>query len=292
MSDQTRARIHPPSVPPAQQEASPDAAAPSPLELRNRQLARASVDSAQVILMDRYRLRSPEDAFTLLRSASQHFNIKLHTVAELVARIAGPDIQDGLWFPRRPRTAAPALPGLGVARDGQQSHSAVLKAGLHRVLHITDTGMGNVQLVGNGMLRLEKHTGLNREFTDFFAFVHDAGTACAQAARQRQQVTVKNVESADVFDEDSRHAILQAGSRAAHSLPLIGRAGQVLGIISSHHEKTLRGFSQTQLTALAATGAAVGRWLHWHRQTVVLDALEHLHAQATGTNGKGPDRPQ
>ncbi|MFJ8988793.1 ANTAR domain-containing protein [Streptomyces sp. NPDC102279] len=292
MSDETRARIHPPTVLSGQRQAPPDAAAPGPLELRNRQLARASVESAQLILMDRYRLPSPEDAFVLLRSASQRFNVKLHTVADLVARIAGPDVDAGLWFPRRPRTAAPALPGLGVARDGQRSHGAVLRAGLQRVLHVADTGMGNVQLVGNGMLRLEKHTGLNREFTDFFAFVRDAGTACAQAVRQRQQVTVKDVESADVFDEDSRHAILQAGSRAAHSLPLIGRAGQVLGIISSHHERTLRGFSQTQLTDLAATGTVVGRWLHWHRQTVVLDALEHLHAQATGTNGEGPDRTQ
>ncbi|MFE9812263.1 ANTAR domain-containing protein [Streptomyces sp. NPDC005227] len=290
MSDKTRARIWPSSAPQGQNDAPPSAAAPSALELRNRQLARASVESAQLTLMDRYHLASPGDAFELLREASQRFNVKLHTVADLVVRIAGPDTDAGLWFPRRPRLAAPALPGLGVARDGQRSHSAVLKAGLHRVLHLADAGMGNVQLVGNRMLRLEKHTGLNREFTDFFAFVRESSSACAQAARQRQQVTVKNVESADVFDEESRQAILQAGSRAAHSLPLIGRAGQVLGIISSHHEKTLRGFSQTQFTALASTGAAVGRWLHWHRQTVVLDALEYLHARATGGNDEGPDR--
>ncbi|MFI5991733.1 ANTAR domain-containing protein [Streptomyces sp. NPDC051362] len=250
------------------------------LELRNRKLGRAGVEAAQQVLVDRYRLATPADGFDLLRGASQRFNIKLHTLADLVVRIAGPDAGAVQWFPRRPRVAAPALPGLGVPAEERSSHGAVLQAALRRVLHITETGMGNVQLAEHRMLRLEKHTGLNRQFTDFFAFVQDSTTACAQAARQRQQVTVKDVESADLFDDDSRRAILQAGSRAAHSLPLISSAGQVIGLISSHHEHPLSGFSRPQLTALASTGAAVGRWLHWHRQTAVLDALEHLHATA------------
>ncbi|MET8228361.1 GAF domain-containing protein [Streptomyces sp. NPDC005301] len=158
--------------------------------------------------------------------------------------------------------------------------STVLRAALRRVLHVTETDMGNVQLAEHGMLRLEKHTGLNRYFTDFFAFVQDSTTLCAQAAEQRQQITVKDVESADLFDEGSRHAILQAGSRAAHSLPLTSR-GHLLGRISSHHEQPLAGLSPTQLTTLENTGAAVGRWLHWHSHTMVLDALEHLHTAAT-----------
>ncbi|MEV5795722.1 ANTAR domain-containing protein [Streptomyces sp. NPDC052192] len=261
-------------------EPGPAGQAESPLELRNRQLARAGVEAAQQVLLDRYRLASPVEGFELLRGASQRFNVKLHTLADLVVRIAGPDEGAVQWFPRRPRPAAPALPGLRVPPEARTNHAAVLQAALRRVLHITETDMGNVQLAEHRMLRLEKHTGLNRQFTDFFAFVQDSTTACAQAARQRQQVTVKDVESSDIFDEASREAILQAGSRAAHSLPLVSRAGQVIGLISSHHEQPLRGFSRPQLTALASTGAAVGGWLHWHRQTAVLDALEHLHSTA------------
>lgn len=250
------------------------------LELRNRQLARAGVEAAQRVLAGRYRLASPDEGFELLRVASQRCNIKLHTLADLVVRIQGPDEDAAQWFPRRPRLAPPALPGLRIPPEARTSHGAVLQAALRRVLHITDTDMGNVQLAEHGMLRLEKHTGLNRQFTDFFAFVQDSTTACAQAARQRQQVTVKDVESADIFDDDSREAILQTGSSAAHSLPLIGRSGHVIGLISSHHEHRLSGFSAPQLTALASTGAAVGGWLHWHRETSVLDALEHLHSTA------------
>ncbi|MFJ4895313.1 ANTAR domain-containing protein [Streptomyces sp. NPDC088788] len=249
-------------------------------ELRNRRLARAGVESAQQVLVDRYHLASHAEGFELLRDVSQRFNVKLHTLADLVVRIAGPDADAAQWFPRRPHMSAPVLPGLGVTAEERTSHGAVLQAALRRVLHITETDMGNVQLAEHRMLRLEKHTGLNRQFTDFFAFVQDATTACAQAARRRQQVTVKDVASADIFDDDSREAILQTGSRAAHSLPLSSRAGRVIGLISSHHAHPLSGFSQPQLTALASTGAAVGGWLHWHRRTVVLDALEHLHSTA------------
>ncbi|MFF0087700.1 ANTAR domain-containing protein [Streptomyces canus] len=254
-------------------------AAAGALEVRNRQLARAAVELAQRILVHRYRLAGPAEGFELLKQTSQRFNIKLHTLADAVVRIAGPDAGARQWFSRRARFVAPALPDLALQGADVESQAVVLRTALRRVLHVTETDMGNVQLTEHGMLRLEKHTGLNRHFTDFFAFVQDSTTLCAQAAQQRQQITVKDVESADIFDDDSRHAILQAGSRAAHSLPLTSR-GHVLGMISSHHEQPLAGLSQTQLTALEKTGATVGRWLHWHRHTIVLDALEHIHTTA------------
>jgi GAF domain-containing protein len=223
-------------------------------------------------------LADPRDSFELLRRTSQRFNIKLHTLADAVAHVSGPPPGAGLWFPRRARYSPPPLPGLGVEGVERRHHGAVLRAALRRMLHITDTEMGNVQLAENGLLRLEKHTGLNQKFTDFFTFVQDSTTACAQAAQEHRQVTVKDVAVADVFDDDSRHAILQAGSRGVHSLPLTSPSGAVLGMASSHHERPLPDLTQAQLAALETLGAQVGRWLLWHRHTVVLDALEHLHA--------------
>jgi GAF domain-containing protein len=134
----------------------------------------------------------------------------------------------------------------------------------------------------SGLLRLDKHTGLNRQFTDFFAFVQGPTTACGQAAQEGRQVTVTDVATAPVFDEESRASILQAGSRACHSVPLVTPQGVVLGMASSHHERPLAGFTRAQHDALEATGIAGGKWLSWHRRTVVLDALEHLHAAASG----------
>ncbi|MFF3891425.1 hypothetical protein [Streptomyces sp. NPDC001914] len=132
------------------------------------------------------------------------------------------------------------------------THGMVLDRGLRRVLYITETEMGNVRLTEQGMLRLEKNTGSNRRFTDFFAFVRDSTTLCAQAAQSGHHV--KDVESSDIFDEASREAILHAGGRAAHSLPVTSPTGQVIGMISSHHEQLLAGFTPTQLAALEATG--------------------------------------
>ncbi|MFD4562943.1 ANTAR domain-containing protein [Streptomyces sp. NPDC058467] len=249
-------------------------------DLRERLHAHPPISLAQGVLMERYRLPAPETAFALLREASQRFNIKLHSLADAVVRT--PDSQDATTrLADQARLAPPPLPGLRVASADQAHQGAVLTATLRHVLEITQTDMGNVQLAVGGRLRMEKHTGLGREFTSFFAFVDSPTTSCAQAAEDRRQVTVRDVATAEVFDEGSRRTILRAGSRACHSVPLVNRAGVPIGMVSSHHDRPLTGFTQAQLDALQGTGIRVGRWLSWHRQTVVLDALAHLHTTAT-----------
>jgi hypothetical protein len=252
------------------------------LDRRNRRLGHAGVARAQDILARRYRLECADAAFELLKTSSQRSNVKLHTLADAVVRTPAPDRDATTWFPGRTRSGPPRLPGLRLEAGAHDSQGAVLKATLHRLLTITQTPMGNVQLAESGRLHLARHTGLNKYFTDFFAFVETPTTLCAQAASARRQVTVRDVGTAAVFDEASRRAILQTGSRAAHSVPLTSVKGRVLGMISSHHERPLTGFSRPQLTALHQTGSDVGRWLSWHWDTVVLDALERLHAEALG----------
>ncbi|MZD56349.1 ANTAR domain-containing protein [Streptomyces sp. SID5606] len=256
---------------------------PSPQELgtRNRRLAHEGVAAAQELLVKRYRLSESREGFELLRSVSQQCNVKLHTLADAVVRVPAPDRDARLWFPARRRHDPPRLPGLMLEPGSRGSQGAVLKAVLHRVLSIAQTPMGNVQLLNGDRLHLARHTGLNSYFTEFFAFVEGSTTACAEAAAQRRQVTVGDVASAEVFDEASRYAILQAGSRAVHSVPLTHAGGAVLGMVSSHHEHPVVGFTGAQLAAFQRTGADVGRWLSWHWNTVVLDALERLHATAT-----------
>ena len=247
--------------------------------LRERLHARPGISLAQGVLMERYRLPAPDAAFVLLREASQRFNIKLHTLADALVRTSyDPDAAAVSPDPSRP--PAPALPGLRITAE-HPHQGEVLSGVLHRVLDITRTGMGNVQLAEGGRLRMVRHTGLTREFTGFFAFVDGQSTSCGQAAEERRQVTVRDVATAEVFDEESRGVILRAGSRACHSVPLVNRAGVAVGMVSSHHERPLPGFTRAQLQTLEATGVAVGNWLSWHRRTVVTDALAHLHTTAT-----------
>ncbi|MEU2420129.1 GAF domain-containing protein [Streptomyces sp. NPDC007851] len=248
---------------------------------RNRRLARAGVARAEKLLVRRYPIRSQQEAFDLLRRTSQKFNVKLHTLADVAARLPAPQAGAPSWVPSRPQGAAPSLSALHADPGRLTGHGAVLKAALRHTLHVTGARMGNVQLAENGMLRLEQHTGLNRTFTDYFTFVDDSTTACAQAAGERRQVTVKDVAASDIFDEPSREAILQAGSRACHSVPLVSPGGRVLGMISTHHEEPVGDFGVAQLAALRHVGAQVGRWLLWHRNTAVLGALNDLHTSAT-----------
>ncbi|EGX58156.1 hypothetical protein SZN_19320, partial [Streptomyces zinciresistens K42] len=251
------------------------------IALRNRMLARSAVSAAEGILMERYGLPAPADGFELLRNCSQKHNIKLHTLADAVVRVPGPDHGAPRWFPGRARSGPPGLAGVAPAADADPataSKGAALGAALTRALEVMETDMGNVQLAESGLLRLDRHRGLDRQFTDYFAFVEDGTTACAQAATERAQVLVRDVARAEVFDETSRRVILHAGSRACHSVPVLDERGALLAVISSHHARPLAGLSRSRHTALDTGAAALGRWLSWHRRTLVLDALEELHA--------------
>ena len=196
-------------------------------------------------------------------------------------RTPAPDHDAELWFPNRPRYGPPGLP-FTARRPGQTHESGPCPESgpAPRPDHHSDAHGQRPAGRERQELRLARHAGLNKYFTDFFAFVDASTTLCSQAAAERRQVTVRDVATAPVFDEASRYAILQANSRAAHSVPLVNRAGVPLGMVSSHHERPLAGFSRAQLAALWQTGVDSGRWLSWHWNTIVLDALEQLHATA------------
>ncbi|MFI9803130.1 GAF domain-containing protein [Streptomyces sp. NPDC052301] len=119
----------------------------------------------------------------------------------------------------------------------------------------------------------------------------DLATVTPRSARAGKETTqepgscgaacrIRDVASATVFDKDSRHVILHAGSRACHSVPLLDERDVLLGVISSHHARPIAGFTRSRLAALHETAGVVGRWLARHRRTVILDALEDLRRTA------------
>jgi hypothetical protein len=248
-------------------------------DLRARARVYPLISQAQGIVQERYRLPDADSAFVLMQRASQRFNIRMRTLADFVATVPGPDPREQLWFPRRLRQPEPDLRLEPAHRPDSHNRGGVLGAVLSQTLAVVGTGMGNVQVTdraGRGLV-LEKHTGLPVDFVEFFAYVGADGTACAQAARERAQVTVRDVETDPVFDEPARAAILAAGSRACHSVPLTTSSGRCVGMVSAHLDRRFQGLTKTQLKALDVVGADGGRWLAWHDNTVVVDALEHLH---------------
>lgn len=249
-------------------------------DLRARIRTHPLISQAQGMLQERYVLPDADGAFALLRRASQRYNVKMRTLAGAVVTTPRPDARTVLWFPQRVRRPEPPLDCMEQVPSGGRSRGAVLGAVLDRTLDVVGTDMGNVQTVDrvSGQLRIERHTGLTEDFLDFFAYVGEEGTSCAKAARDVAQVTVRDVESDPVFTEPAREAILAAGSRACHSVPLTARSGVCVGMVSAHVDRPLDVLRTPQLRALDALGAEAGRWLAWHERTVLLDALEYLHA--------------
>ncbi|MER5886102.1 ANTAR domain-containing protein [Streptomyces sp. NPDC001941] len=278
MSDPARDGEFPTGGPPG---ASSSGVALGEMRLHNRARARERVALAQGVLWERYRLASAEEAFELLRTASQARNVKLNLLAEAVIATPGPATGAARWFPGRASLPAPALSGLGLPPgDADAPLRTVLGSVLARVTDIADTAMGNVQLVQGPWLRLEAHTGLDEEFTEYFAFVAQGTTACAEAATSRAPVTIHDVVTAGVFSDQARRVILDAGSRACHSIPVLSPTGHLLAVMSTHHRTALGEFTEGQAGGLGATAEAAGAWLSWYRRTHVLNALEHLHRQA------------
>ncbi|MEU1075428.1 MULTISPECIES: ANTAR domain-containing protein [unclassified Streptomyces] len=255
-------------------------------DLRAQVRSRPLVSHAQGILQERYLLPDADSAFTLLRRSSQRYNVKLRVLAGAVVRTPRPDGPADLWFPGRVRGRPPRLDTVGVDDPGHVNRGAVLGALLSQTLAITGTDMGNVQIsdpTARG-LRMEHHTGHSEHFVEFFAFVGENGTSCAKAAKNVELTTVHDVATDAVFTEEARHTILAAGSRACHSVPLVSASGACLGIVSAHLERPTKSLHPVQAKALAATGRQVGSWLAWHERTVVLDALEYLHALGRSGN--------
>ncbi|MFI0980237.1 ANTAR domain-containing protein [Streptomyces sp. NPDC021093] len=263
--------------------------------LRARAHTHPLISQAQGILQERYTLPDGESAFALLQRASQQHNVRMRLLVEAVIRTPQPDpCHHPLWFPRRTRLPAPPLTYEAARRtNGDALHQGtVLRSVLSQLLAVTGTDMGNVQLPDRvrGGLRLEHHTGLSEEFVDFFAHVGEEGTSCAEAARIVSQVTIRNIESDPLLDEPSRRAILEAGSRASHSAPLFTPAGVCLGMVSAHMESPVRAMTTAQSAAMTELGAQAGQWLAWYNRTVLLDALEYLHALGTRRRGTASRR--
>ena len=111
------------------------------------------------------------------------------------------------------------------------------------LLHILDEAIradgaarGNVQLYDAtlGGLRIVAQRGFDEEFLHLFSLVRsDEPSVCSRALRCRERVVVSDVES-DPFFAPYQSMARRAGFRAVQSTPILGAAGDVLGMLSTH----------------------------------------------------------
>ncbi|RII20416.1 ANTAR domain protein [Streptomyces sp. YIM 130001] len=250
---------------------------------RNRRAARSVVRRAESILLERYGLEDLLAAFTLLKDASQQCNLKLHTVADAVVRVSGPESGCKDWFPGRDHPLPPPLNMLGsreVRRSAPQSE--VLDAALGQMLRVAGADAGHVHLVEAGMRRLSRSTGLDEPFADYAAFTQGEEAAWDRAANEARQITVPAAPASDLFTRAASRAMAHNGTLACHCLPLASGHDEALAVMTAHYRRPLSDpLPRARLKTMEELGAQVGAWLSWHRHTVVLDALEYLHHRAS-----------
>jgi signal transduction histidine kinase len=117
---------------------------------------------------------------------------------------------------------------------------------------------GNIQLYNAEISALEIHAqrGLSREFLEHFSQVRDTESACGRALQLGRRVVIEDVQVDPEFGPH-RDAANAAGVRAVQSTPLFSRAGETLGMISTHfrqpHRPSERELRLTDLYARQAS---------------------------------------
>jgi hypothetical protein len=192
-----------------------------------QQDTRPVIEQAKAILMAQHG-GDPDEAFDLLRRASQRFNVPVRVLAaRLVHGVQppGPQAAQVLHKPPRELRAAPAL-------------RALLDEVLDFALTMLHAERGNVQLAdpATGALRIAAQRGFGPEFVEYFATVTDDGSACGRAAQQHAQVVITDVTTDPGF-APHREIALASGFRAVQSTPLVNRAGQLIGMLSTHYPR-------------------------------------------------------
>jgi GAF domain-containing protein len=87
-----------------------------------------------------------------------------------------------------------------------------------------------------GELRLMAFRGFNPEAAKFWEWVRaDSKSTCGIALRETRRVVASDIAVCDFMaDSEDQQVYLQTGIRACQTTPLIARAGNVVGMISTH----------------------------------------------------------
>ena len=175
----------------------------------------------------------------------------------------------------------------------------LLAALLDAALRHSPAETANAQLVdpGRSGLYIAAHQGFERPFLDFFEWVGDDGSACAAAANKGMNVLVPDVLRSPLYTDASRHAMLDAGSYAVQSIPLVGSRGQLLGIFSCHFRKAGRP-SDDVVPLLNALAKSAARSLQWQAQkngngsqATSANGRSRANGMLDHASGRSPDQP-
>ncbi len=136
-----------------------------------------------------------------------------------------------------------ALHDLGARLTALSDLHSLLAEILATAEAITSADMGNLQLLDStGALRIEASDGFSPIFLNYFNEVRGGeAAACGTALARHEQAVIEDVEKSALFaGTQALQVMLDEGVRALQSTPLITRAGNPVGMLSTHY-RTPRG---------------------------------------------------
>jgi PAS domain S-box-containing protein len=130
------------------------------------------------------------------------------------------------------------LQELSTRLAGTMDFPSLLQEILDAAIQVTGTDKGIIQLVedASGTLKILGSRGFDGEFLEFFNAVHEGLAACGHAMQKRERVIVEDVAFSPLFvGTRAGEIMLAAQARGVQSTPLIGRSGQILGMLSTYY---------------------------------------------------------
>ncbi len=118
---------------------------------------------------------------------------------------------------------------------GQTDLNSLLADVVAAGVEITGADMGAIQLLDpSGALTTAAQQGFDKRLLDTFNRLPWAMAAPGDDGGSPRRVLVEDVATSKLLDEPGREALLAAGAQAVQSTPLVTRAGQLLGMFSTH----------------------------------------------------------
>jgi PAS domain S-box-containing protein len=168
-----------------------------------------------------------------------------------------------------------------LSQDGDTS--SLLLEIVDAAVAVTAADMGNIQLLDrvSSTLRVVASRGFEAPFLEFFDAVHDGQAACGSAMRSGERVVIGDVTASPVFEgTPALDVLLGAGVRAVQSTPLIGRSGQLVGMLSTHY-RAPRVPSDRDLHVLDLLARQAADWIE---RTQAAEELRHAKVAAEAAN--------
>lgn len=224
------------------------------LELASAGGAPVTLKCTRLMFADAAALRFLRRAHDRARSAGS--DLTLSNPQETVRRMLALTALVSLVSERKPSKApAPRL----------SDRTAILRAAADATGQLAGAPRASAQLADPAarQLHMAAQGGFGQPFLEFFAVVADNSSACGTVLRRGSSVWVPDVARSPAFSRTAAQVMLDAGATAVASVPVRAPGGELIAVLSAHHEtpRTWPDVTQRHLERLAT----VTRRLIWQQ---------------------------